>query len=74
MKKALIASDPDICHGKIRFAGTRIPIYLVMEMLEAGESPQEILEAYPRLTLKHIKAALHFAAEILKNREYVSFV
>ena len=58
-----IVADPRICHGKPTFKGTRIMVYLVLEMLSAGETPKEIIRnAYPRLTRKHIAAALLYAA------------
>ncbi len=64
-----ISVDPEICHGKPCFKGTRIMVYLVLEMLEEGAPIQEILEAYPSLTPEHIKAALHYAARVLEERQ-----
>jgi uncharacterized protein (DUF433 family) len=47
-------------------------VYLVLELLEAGISQDEILkDYYPKLTKDSIKAALHYAAEIIKSEEYV---
>ncbi len=65
-----IAINPDICHGQPCFKDTRIMIYLILELLEAGETPEQILEIYPTLTKGSIKAALHFAAELIKTEEY----
>ncbi len=53
-----IVADSEICHGKPTFKGTRVMVYLILEMLEAGASKEEILEAYPSITSNHIKAAL----------------
>ena len=58
-----IVANPEICHGKLTFKGTRVMVSLVLEMLEAGASYEEILEAYPSLAREHIKAALGFAAK-----------
>ena len=59
-----ITVNPLVCHGKPCFKGTRIMVYLVLEMLAAGETPEQILtKAYPQLTQKHIEAALLFAAK-----------
>lgn len=68
-----ITVDPRVCHGKPCFKGTRIMVYLVLELLEAGVPIKEIIGAnyYPQLTKKHIEAALHYASELLKTREYV---
>ena len=65
-----ISVHPEICHGKPCFKGTRIMVYLVLEMLEDGASTEEIREAYPDLTPDHIKAALHYAARVLEEREF----
>lgn len=69
-----ITINPNICHGQPCFKGTRIMVYLVLELLEAGESYEEILKSYPTLTDKSIKDALHFAAEIIKTEKYTTFV
>ena len=70
-----LAVDPQIQHGKPCFRGTRIPVYVVLELLEAGTKPEEIVgqDYYPGLTLEHVRAALHFAAEYAKNQEYLPF-
>jgi len=66
-----IVVDSEIYHGKPTFKGTRIMVYLILEMLEAGASFKEIIEAYPSLTEDHIKAALHYAAERLAGERFV---
>ena len=70
-----LRADPAIQHGKVCFRGTRIPVYLVLELLEGGVKPKEIVgkDYYPQLTLQHIQAALHFAVEYAKNSEYTAF-
>ena len=70
-----LSVDPLVHHGKPCFRGTRIPVYLVIELLEGGVTPTEIVgeKYYPELSLDHIRAALHFAAEYAKNQEFVAF-
>ena len=58
-----IQIHPDICHGKPCFKGTRIPVSLILHMLEGGDSADAILKGYPSLNKKHIQAALHLAGE-----------
>ena len=49
-------------------------VYLILELLEAGVSAEEILNRYYRkLTKKHIQAVLHYAAELMKSGESVPF-
>ena len=64
-----ISVNLEICHGKPCFKGTRIMVYLVLEMLEAGATFADIHDAYPTLTREHVKAALHYAARVLEARE-----
>jgi len=68
-----ISVDAQIQHGKPCFRGTRIPVYLALELLEGGVPAQEIIgqDYYPDLSAEHIRAALHFAAEYAKNQEYL---
>lgn len=57
----------DVMMGKPCLKNTRIPVYLVLEKLGAGETMEEILVAYPQLTTDHIKAALRYAAALASN-------
>lgn len=69
-----ISVDPNICHGQPCFKKTRIMVYLILELLESGKTPEQILKSYPKLTLNHIRAALHLAAELFKSEEYTPLV
>lgn len=66
MRTGLIQSDPSIMMGKPVVAGTRITVELILEKLAAGENVEQILAAHPRLTEEGIRAALAFAAEVLR--------
>jgi uncharacterized protein (DUF433 family) len=57
----------DVMMGKPCLKGTRIPVYLVLEKLGAGETSDQILAAYPQLTKDHIIAALKYAASLASN-------
>ena len=56
-------SSPDILMGKPFIIGTRISVDLILEKLAAGETIEQLLDSYPRLTQASIQAALAFAAE-----------
>ena len=49
--------------------GTRIPVYLILELLSAGYNFNRIIKAYPTLTEEGIKAAVEYAAKVMKNEE-----
>ena len=65
-----ISSDPDICHGKPCIKGTRIPVYLIVSLVAEGESVESIIQDYPSLTPKDIKAAIHYAARLCEYEAY----
>ena len=58
---------PDICNGRPVIAGTRIPVQTIMEFLGAGDSIDEVLEAYPTLKREDIYACIQFAARLMAN-------
>jgi uncharacterized protein (DUF433 family) len=70
---AYIASDPDICHGQPFFLGTRVLVSSVLEMLEAGQTHEQIASAFPGITSKHIQAALHLAAQLIPGEQFIRF-
>lgn len=64
-----IVSDPEILFGKLVVKGTRIPVELVLEKLAIGNSFQELLTAYPRLTQQDILACLAYASDSAKHEK-----
>ncbi|MBM3933784.1 MAG: DUF433 domain-containing protein [SAR202 cluster bacterium] len=64
-QSALIDSNPSVMMGKPVVSGTRITVEQILEALAAGETTDQLLEAYPRLTIEGIRAALAFAAKAL---------
>jgi len=59
-----ISVDPDICFGKPCIRGTRIWVSLITDFLAAGNTEEEILEAYPYLEHEDILAAVEYAAKM----------
>jgi uncharacterized protein (DUF433 family) len=69
-----IAVDPPVCHGQPCIKATRIMVYLVLELLEAGLTPDRIIqEYYPQIDRQDIEACLHYAAGMIRDAEYVPF-
>jgi uncharacterized protein (DUF433 family) len=60
----LIEARTDVMMGKPCLKGTRIPVYLILEKLAAGETSDTILVAYPQLRPEHIMASLEYAARL----------
>lgn len=69
-----ISVDPKICHGQPCIKDTRIMVYLILELLEAGLTPEQIMQDYyPQLVKQDIEACLHYAANLIRDTEYVPF-
>ncbi|WP_372948569.1 DUF433 domain-containing protein [Mariniphaga sp.] len=62
-----IESDPGKLFGKPTIINTRISVDLILEKLAAGDTVDDLLAAYPKLTNDDIIACLLFAADSIKN-------
>jgi uncharacterized protein (DUF433 family) len=69
-----IEVNPKILGGKPVIKATRIPVYLILELLSAGYDFKRIIKAYPTLTEEDIKAAVNYAVQIVKNEEACEYV
>ena len=47
MKSPRVISDPEILGGTPVFIGTRVPVRIIFEHLEAGDSLEVFLEDFP---------------------------
>ncbi len=63
-----ISIDPDVCFGKPCIRGTRIWVSLILDFLADGMTMDEILEEYPQLSMKDLRAALAYGAEMTRER------
>ncbi len=54
---AEIEANPKIMAGKQVMKGTRIPVYLVLDLLAAGYGTEDIIKEYPQLKEKDIETA-----------------
>ncbi len=59
-----ITISPDICHGKPCIRGMRYPVELILELLSAGMTTEEILADYEDLEREDILAVLVFATRL----------
>ena len=58
---------PDVCNGRPVVRGTRITAQTVLEFLAAGDSVEDVLEEYPKLTRTDVLACLDYAARLMGN-------
>jgi uncharacterized protein (DUF433 family) len=57
-----ITADPAVVHGKPAVRGTRITVQVILELLAAGETFDEVLGEYDELDRDDILAALEYGA------------
>jgi len=60
--RALVTTDPEIMGGDPVFKGTRVPVHMIADIRAHGETDQDLLESYPRLTAEMVQLAPIYAA------------
>ena len=66
-----IEVNPKVMMGKPVIRGTRIPVELLLRKLSEGATVDDLLDAYPRLRLEDIHAAIGYAADTVAHEEIV---
>ncbi len=59
-----ITIDPQICHGKPVVRGLRYPVEMLLELMSAGMTNDEILADYEDLEREDLLAVLSYAARL----------
>lgn len=62
-----ISIDKNILHGKPCIKGTRIPVYLILDLLAGGSTIKDILDDYPDITEDDIRACVEYAAMLARE-------
>ena len=65
MTDKLINKDPEILGGTPVFSGTRVPIRILIEYLEAGDRLDDFLESYPTVSRNQAIEVLNRAKAVL---------
>jgi uncharacterized protein (DUF433 family) len=56
--RKFVVVDPEIRGGEPVIAGTRVPVYMLAEMVRVGDPREEILKHYPSVSAEALDAAL----------------
>jgi uncharacterized protein (DUF433 family) len=59
----VIHTDPEILAGEPVFVGTRVPLKNLFDYLQAGDSLEMFLDAFPDVTREQAVAALDLARQ-----------
>lgn len=68
-----ITINPDLHHGDPCIKGTRIPVAIIVGSLADGMTPDEVIAAYPQLTMVKVQAALAYAADVMRQELLLPF-
>jgi len=60
--------NPKVCFGKPTIRNKRYPVEIMLDLLAAGMSIEEILEDYPDLEKEDLLACILFAKETMKAK------
>jgi uncharacterized protein (DUF433 family) len=64
-----IVIDLKIMRGKSVIRGTRIPVYVILNLLAEGYDYKKTMKEYPDLKKEDILAAIKFADKVMEFRE-----
>ena len=67
--RSRIEVNPDVMVGKPVIRGTRVPVELIVRKVGEGATDADLLDAYPRLTVEDIRAAVLYAAHVLAHED-----
>jgi uncharacterized protein (DUF433 family) len=66
-----ITVDPKVCLGQPTIRRMRITVSVVLKMLAAGRSVQDVLKAYPELEEEDVRQAMLYAAWLASDQLHV---
>ena len=69
MSESVINRDPGILGGTPVFRGTRVPVRILFEHLEAGDSLEVFLTDFPSVSREQAARVLHQAKEHLTGAD-----
>jgi uncharacterized protein (DUF433 family) len=65
--RSRIVAGANVLVGKPVIKGTRISVELIMDLLAAGYTPDQIRQQYDHVTLDDIHACLAYAREVIRS-------
>jgi uncharacterized protein (DUF433 family) len=63
-----IAVNPEICFGKPRIKGTRMPVTSILSYLASGMSIEDFLGEFDTLTREDVLEAIGFASLMMEDK------
>ncbi len=63
-----ITINPEICHGKPTIRNMRYPVSMILDLLSAGMTAEELITDYPALEKADIQACLFYASRLSETK------
>lgn len=63
-----ITLNPEICHGKPTIRNMRYPVSMILDLLSAGMTTEELIADYPSLEKEDIQACLLYASLLSETK------
>lgn len=67
-----ITVNPQVCLGQPTIRGMRITVSVIVKMVAAGKSVQDVIAAYPELEPEDVQQSLRYAAWVVSDQLHVS--
>ena len=62
-KDEIVSRNPKLMNGALVFAGTRVPVEILLQHLSAGDSLDEFLDGFPTVSREQAVAYLEMTLE-----------
>jgi uncharacterized protein (DUF433 family) len=63
----MISTDPAVMHGQAVITGTRVPVSVILDCLDAGITTEQITVEYPTVTEAGVRAAAAYGAALARE-------
>ena len=63
-----ITINPEICHGTPTVRNMRYPVSMILDLLSAGMTTEELMTDYPALEKEDIQACLFYASRLSETK------
>jgi uncharacterized protein (DUF433 family) len=70
-KEEIVARDPEVVSGALVFAGTRVPVQILIDYLKAGDTLDRFLSGFPSVRREQAEAFLDLAVEAIEAEAVV---
>lgn len=63
-----ITINPEVCHGKPTLRNMRYTVSMILDLLSAGMTTEELIADYPALEKEDVQACLLYASRLSETK------